>query len=108
MAKFSQNDNQEGLDLGRSFVVGTLTVNRLGYRGIFAFLILFGRLVLNRFVLFVGFLVSANATLSDSEADLALRPSQIDLPRQSDEVYNLQLGYESERFSARIAATRKK
>ncbi len=54
-----------------------------------------------------GLLVSANATFTDSEADLALRDSSIDLPRQSDRVFNLTLGYESERFSARIAGTYK-
>ena len=54
-----------------------------------------------------GLLVSANATFTNSEADLALRPSSIDLPRQSDRVFNLTLGYEAEKFSARIAGTYK-
>lgn len=54
-----------------------------------------------------GLLLTANATFTDSEADLALRDSSIDLPRQSDQVFNLSLGYESERFSARIAGTYK-
>ena len=54
-----------------------------------------------------GLLVSANATFTDSEADLALRDTPIDLPRQSDRVFNLAVGYESERFSGRIAGTYK-
>ena len=54
-----------------------------------------------------GLLLSANATFTSSEADLALRPSSIDLPRQSDRVFNLSVGYESEHFSARIAGTYK-
>ena len=54
-----------------------------------------------------GLLLSANATFTDSEADLALRSTSIDLPRQSDRVFNLTLGYETERFSARIAGTYK-
>ncbi|MEM9622632.1 MAG: TonB-dependent receptor, partial [Pseudomonadota bacterium] len=54
-----------------------------------------------------GLLLSANATFTDSEADLALRPSSIDLPRQSDRVFNLTVGYESQKFSARLAGTYK-
>lgn len=54
-----------------------------------------------------GLLINANATFTDSKADLALRNDSIDLPRQSDRVFNLTLGYESERFSARIAGTYK-
>jgi TonB-dependent receptor len=52
-------------------------------------------------------LVSANATFTDSEAELALRPGKIDLPRQSDRVYNVALGYETDRVSARLAVTSK-
>jgi TonB-dependent receptor len=52
-----------------------------------------------------GLLVSANATLTDSEAELPGRDGNIPLPRQSDHVVNLALGYEAERFSARVAAT---
>ena len=54
-----------------------------------------------------GLLLSANATFTDSEADLALRPSSIDLPRQSDRVFNITVGYETEHFSARLAGTYK-
>lgn len=54
-----------------------------------------------------GLLLSANATFTDSEADLALRDSSIDLPRSSDRVFNLAVGYENERFSARLAGTYK-
>ena len=54
-----------------------------------------------------NFLVSANATFTDSEAQLAMRADDIELPRQSDTVVNLALGYETERFSFRVAATYK-
>ena len=54
-----------------------------------------------------GLMLSANATFTDSEAHLALRPGSIDLPRQSDMVVNFMLGYENERFSARVATTYK-
>lgn len=54
-----------------------------------------------------GLLLSANATFTDSEAELALRPTKIDLPRQSDTVFNLAVGYETESFSARLASTYK-
>lgn len=54
-----------------------------------------------------GLMVSTNATFTDSKAHLALRPGSIDLPRQSDMVVNFMLGYENERFSARVATTYK-
>ncbi len=52
-----------------------------------------------------GLLVSANATLTDSEAELPGRSAGIPLPLQSDHVVNFALGYEVDRFSARVAAT---
>ncbi|MDO3380777.1 TonB-dependent receptor [Gilvimarinus algae] len=64
---------------------------------------------------FSGFLVSANATFSDSEANLSYydadesnwlsRDSK--LPSQSDTTGNLSLGYESSSFSVRLAANYK-
>ena len=54
-----------------------------------------------------GFLVSANATFVDSEARLPGREGTFDLPRQSDTVANLAVGYENSAFSTRLAATYK-
>ncbi|MDJ0657110.1 MAG: TonB-dependent receptor [Xanthomonadales bacterium] len=52
-----------------------------------------------------GFLISANAAFIDSEADLgAIRNGeQIPLPRQSDSVGNLSVGYEKSRWSVRAS-----
>ncbi|WP_428385173.1 TonB-dependent receptor [Nevskia ramosa] len=54
---------------------------------------------------FDGLLVSANATFVDSQARLPFRDEKVSLPRQSDQVGNLALGYEKYGFSARISAT---
>lgn len=61
---------------------------------------------------FSGLLVSANATFSDSEASLnyfddGAMSRQIAMPSQSDTTGNLSLGYESSRFSVRLAANYK-
>lgn len=53
---------------------------------------------------FDGLLVSANATWTESSARLPFRDSKLALPRQSDRVGNLSLGYEKYGFSARISA----
>lgn len=52
-----------------------------------------------------GFLISANAAFIDSEADLgAFRGGEkIPLPRQSDTVGNLSIGYEKHRWSVRAS-----
>ncbi len=54
-----------------------------------------------------GFLLMANATFTNSEADLSLaadgRDSKIDLPLQADEVYNFAIGYEKYGFSLRLS-----
>jgi TonB-dependent receptor len=52
-----------------------------------------------------GLLLTANATISDSEAEIALRDEKIDLPRQSDIVANLILGYEKGPLSMRLSST---
>jgi len=54
---------------------------------------------------FDGLLVTANATISDSEAEIALRDGKIDLPQQSDLVANLILGYEKGPLSMRLSST---
>jgi len=54
---------------------------------------------------FDGLLVTANATFSDSEAEIALRDEDIDLPQQSDIVANLVLGYEKGPLSMRLSST---
>ncbi len=54
-----------------------------------------------------GLSVSTNLTLTDSEATLALRDTPIELPRQSDRVANVAIGYEDQRLSLRLAATYK-
>lgn len=54
-----------------------------------------------------GLLLASNLTLSDSEATLALRDSAIPMPKQSDTVFNLSLGYETHKLSARFAVTSK-
>lgn len=48
-----------------------------------------------------GLLVSANATFSDSEADLGTRT--IALPNQSDTTTNLSVGYENDQFGVRLS-----
>ena len=52
-----------------------------------------------------GFLISANAAVIDSEADLgSIRGGEkIPLPRQSDTVGNLSIGYEKNRWSLRAS-----
>lgn len=54
-----------------------------------------------------GLLLASNLTFSDSEATLALRDSAIPMPKQSDTVFNLSLGYETNRLSVRFAVTSK-
>lgn len=54
---------------------------------------------------FDGFLVSANATFTDSEAELPQRSEKVPLPRQSDTLWNLALGYEKYGFDLRLSAT---
>ncbi len=52
---------------------------------------------------FDGLLLSANATFSDSEAEIALRDGKIPMPGQSDLVANLILGYERGPLSMRLS-----
>ena len=60
-----------------------------------------------------GFLLNANLTLSDSEAEIAgsddgeLLRRDIPLPSQSDTSANLSIGYEQPRFRVRLAANYK-
>lgn len=54
---------------------------------------------------FDGLLLTANATFSDSEAEIALRDEKIDLPQQSDIVANLIIGYEKGPLSMRLSST---
>ena len=54
-----------------------------------------------------GLLLASNLTISDSEATLALRDSAIPMPKQSDTVFNLSLGYETNKLSVRFAVTSK-
>lgn len=54
-----------------------------------------------------GLLLTSNLTFSDSEATLSLRDSPIPMPKQSDTVFNLSLGYETSGFSVRFAVTSK-
>ncbi|WP_444915447.1 TonB-dependent receptor [Microbulbifer sp. TRSA007] len=55
-----------------------------------------------------GFLLRANATLTDSEADLGLnssdRSDKISMPSQADFVGNFIVGYERDAFSMRLSA----
>jgi TonB-dependent receptor len=52
-----------------------------------------------------GLIVSANYTHTDSSANLDFRTQDISLPRQSDNVANVALGYEKNGFSLRAAWT---
>ena len=52
-------------------------------------------------------LVSANATFTDGEASLPFRDEKIAMPRQADRVLNFALGYETDRFSSRLAFSHK-
>ena len=52
-------------------------------------------------------LVSANATFTDGEATVPFRDEKIPMPRQADRVLNFAIGYETDRFSARLALARK-
>lgn len=54
---------------------------------------------------FDGLLVNANATLTSSDASIALRDEDIDLPGQSDLVWNLIVGYEKGPVSLRLSST---
>lgn len=54
-----------------------------------------------------GLLLASNLTISNSEATLALRDSAIPMPKQSDTVFNLSLGYETNKLSFRFAVTSK-
>lgn len=54
---------------------------------------------------FDGLLLSINATISDSEAEIALRDEKIDLPGQSDLVANFIVGYEKGPVSLRLSST---
>jgi len=51
-----------------------------------------------------GFLVSANYTYIDSEADVPFRDEAIRLPTQAENVANFSIGYEKYGISARLAA----
>lgn len=57
--------------------------------------------------LFSNLLVSANATFTDGEASLPFRDEKIAMPRQADRVLNFALGYETDRFSSRLAFSHK-
>ena len=57
--------------------------------------------------LFSNLLVSANATFTDGEATVPFRDEKIAMPRQADRVLNFALGYETERFSSRLAFSHK-
>lgn len=52
-------------------------------------------------------LVSANATFTDGEASLPFRDEKIAMPRQADRVLNFAMGYETDRFSSRLAFSHK-
>ncbi|MBJ2129037.1 TonB-dependent receptor [Alteromonas sp. IB21] len=56
-----------------------------------------------------GFIVSANATFTDSEATTFLdgETFETQLPNQSDRIGNLTIGYEANDFSVRLATTYK-
>ena len=54
---------------------------------------------------FDGLLIGANATFTDSEAELPQRDDKAPLPRQSDLLWNLLLGYEKKALRLRLAAT---
>ncbi len=54
---------------------------------------------------FDGLLLSANYTHTDSSAELDFRAQDITLPRQSDNVANLAIGYEKSGWSVRAAWT---
>ncbi len=51
-----------------------------------------------------GFLVSANYTYVDSEAEVPFRDEDIRLPTQADHVANFSIGYDKHGLSARLAA----
>ena len=54
---------------------------------------------------FDGVLVGANLTFSDSEAKLPGRALEVSLPRQSDRIGNLMLGYDKYGLNLRLSAT---
>ena len=56
-----------------------------------------------------GFIVSANATFTDSEATTFLDGEKFEtqLPNQSDRIGNITIGYEANDFSVRLATTYK-
>ncbi len=56
-----------------------------------------------------GFIISANATFTDSEATTFLDGEKFDtqLPNQSDRIGNITIGYEANDFSVRLATTYK-
>lgn len=54
---------------------------------------------------FDGLLVGANLTFSDSEASLPGRTDPVPLPRQSDRLANLMLGYDKYGLNLRLSAT---
>lgn len=52
-----------------------------------------------------GFLIGANATFLDTEFEINKRPGEtFQLPRASEEVFNLYIGYERGRFSGRLSS----
>lgn len=53
---------------------------------------------------FDGLLLNANLTFVESKAELPFRERDVRLPRQSDKVGNLAIGYEKYRLSLRLAA----
>lgn len=54
---------------------------------------------------FDGLLVGANLTFVDSEASLPFRDAEVPLPRQSDRLANLMLGYDKHGLNLRLSAT---
>ena len=54
---------------------------------------------------FDGTLISANYTYTDSEATLPFRDGDVPLPRQSENLFNLALGYDKYGISMRLAAS---
>lgn len=54
---------------------------------------------------FDGLLLAANYTYTDSDATLPFRDQDVPLPRQSEHIGNLSVGYEKYGVSARLAAT---
>ncbi|ULQ48025.1 TonB-dependent receptor [Flagellatimonas centrodinii] len=51
-----------------------------------------------------GLLISANLTLTDGEATLPFRDQKVPLPRQSETLGNVAIGFEDARWSLRLAA----